>query len=343
MLKDTVFRGIAGQIKSALIMMALIAVELTVGFVILRVPYSGASGVAHRRDGCVAHHRRGTVFDPHVGIGFITGDIGLGVGVAILYILTIVTRQIVEPRVVSVQLGLYPLVTMAAMYAGLCVMGFGGMLLGPVMVFILKAALNSPPIPLCPRRAGRIAIFANRSVRPRRAFDVNVGAGQTISRRGRWFSRCAPARRNCPPSRRYWGKLVLIDELVRRLHAIAADEQIFENEPLDKHTTMRVGGVADIYFLPDSAAQIAQALSCARELDVPVLLMGNGSNLIVRDGGVRGLVIALGERYSRIRVQGEELTAQAGASLARVAAAAQEAGFPAWNLPPASPARSAAA
>ena len=52
--------------------------------------------------------------------------------------------------------------------------------------------------------------------------------------------------------------------------------------------------------------------------------MGNGSNLIVRDGGVRGLVISLGERFSRIRVQGEELTAQAGASLKRVAAAAQE-------------------
>ena len=157
MLKDTVFRGIAGQIKSALIMMALIAVELTVGFVILRVPYSVLLALLIGVMDALPIIGAGLFLIPMSAIGFITGDIGLGVGVAVLYILTIVTRQIVEPRVVSVQLGLYPLVTMAAMYAGLCVMGFGGMLLGPVMVLILKAALSSPPDTTVPeaRRAHR--------------------------------------------------------------------------------------------------------------------------------------------------------------------------------------------
>ena len=122
------------------------------------------------------------------------------------------------------------------------------------------------------------------------------------------------------------GESILIDELIRRLNTIAAGEQILVNEPMAKHTTMRVGGPADVLFLPDSAGEVARALAWAGELGVPALLMGNGSNLIVRDGGVRGLVISLGERFSRIRVQGEELTAQAGASLKRVAAAAQEAG-----------------
>ena len=119
----------------------------------------------------------------------------------------------------------------------------------------------------------------------------------------------------------------MIDELIRRLNTIAAGEQILVNEPMAKHTTMRVGGPADVLFLPDSAGEVARALAWAGELGVPALLMGNGSNLIVRDGGVRGLVISLGERFSRIRVQSEELTAQAGASLKRVAAAAQEAGL----------------
>ena len=123
------------------------------------------------------------------------------------------------------------------------------------------------------------------------------------------------------------GESILIDELIRRLNTIAADEQILVNEPMAKHTTMRVGGPADVLFLPDSIEEVAKALAWAGELGVPALLMGNGSNLIVRDGGVRGLVISLGERFSRIRVQGEELTAQAGASLKRVAAAAQEAGL----------------
>ena len=116
----------------------------------------------------------------------------------------------------------------------------------------------------------------------------------------------------------------MIDALLERLHTLATDEQILVNEPM---ATMRVGGPADVLFLPDSIEEVAKALAWAGELGVPALLMGNGSNLIVRDGGVRGLVISLGERFSRIRVQGEELTAQAGASLKRVAAAAQEAGL----------------
>ena len=119
----------------------------------------------------------------------------------------------------------------------------------------------------------------------------------------------------------------MANELLRRLRAIAADGQILENEPLAAHTTMRVGGPADVFFLPDSAVQVRQALETARALGLPALLMGNGSNLIVRDGGVRGLVICLGERFARISADGETLTAQAGASLARVASMAQEAGL----------------
>ena len=114
---------------------------------------------------------------------------------------------------------------------------------------------------------------------------------------------------------------------MRRLRAIARDEQILQNEPLAAHTTMRVGGPADVFFLPDSAAQVRQALEIARELGLPALLMGNGSNLIVRDGGVRALVICLGERFARVDIDGEVLTAQAGATLARVASMAQEAGL----------------
>ena len=165
MLKDTVFRGIAGQIKSALIMMALIAVELTVGFVILRIPYSVLLALLIGIMDALPIIGAGLFLIPMSAIGFITGDIGMGVGVAVLYILTIVTRQIVEPRVVSVQLGLYPLVTMAAMYAGLCVMGFGGMLLGPVVVLILKAALSTPPDTTVPE-AHRAHRYIRKQKRP---------------------------------------------------------------------------------------------------------------------------------------------------------------------------------
>ena len=80
LLKDTVFRGIAGQIKSALIMMALIAVELSVGFVILRVPYSVLLALLIGIMDALPIIGAGLFLIPMSAFGFITGDIGLGRG-----------------------------------------------------------------------------------------------------------------------------------------------------------------------------------------------------------------------------------------------------------------------
>jgi len=155
-LKDTVFRGIAGQIKAALIIMTLVAIELSIGFTVLRVPYAVLLGLVIGVIDALPIIGAGLFLLPMSVYGFVAGNYGLGAGVAVLYMLIIVTRQIVEPRVVSVQLGLYPLVTMAAMYAGLRTLGFGGMLLAPVMVLILKAALAEPgDVAVARQRAGR--------------------------------------------------------------------------------------------------------------------------------------------------------------------------------------------
>lgn len=115
----------------------------------------------------------------------------------------------------------------------------------------------------------------------------------------------------------------LYDSLMR----FAAPEQLLRDEPMAAHTTFRIGGPADWMFFPESEGQVVAAMDAARALGVPVLVLGNGSNLIVRDGGIRGLVIVLGERMSAVRVDGEIVSAQAGAPLGRVAAAAQAAGL----------------
>jgi len=116
-------------------------------------------------------------------------------------------------------------------------------------------------------------------------------------------------------------------QLIEALSAIAGSHQILENEPMSRHTTFRVGGPADVLFLPESETQLVQAISIADELRVPCVMIGNGSNLVVRDGGIRGLVIALGEGMAAITRAGNVVTAQAGASLARVAAYAQASGL----------------
>ena len=117
-----------------------------------------------------------------------------------------------------------------------------------------------------------------------------------------------------------------MQHLLNTLRRIAPD-RVLENAPMSRYTTFRVGGPADVLFLPASVEELQTALAAAKAQGIPVCLIGNGSNLIVRDGGIRGLVIVLGEPFSELRVEGAQVWAQAGARLSAVAAAAQRAGL----------------
>lgn len=118
-----------------------------------------------------------------------------------------------------------------------------------------------------------------------------------------------------------------MDRIVEALSGFARPDQILVNEPMSRHTTFRVGGPADVLFLPESGGDVARALAAAKALGVEAYVIGNGSNLIVRDGGVRGLVIGLGEGMSAVSREGNVVAAQAGATLARVSAFAQSEGL----------------
>lgn len=112
---------------------------------------------------------------------------------------------------------------------------------------------------------------------------------------------------------------------IEKLYAFAPRERVLEHEPLSRHTTFRVGGPADVLFLPESAEELTRAMELAREAGEDCLVIGNGSNLLVRDGGVRGLVIKLAGPMSSVSVAGTSLRAQAGASLSQVSRAALQA------------------
>lgn len=118
-----------------------------------------------------------------------------------------------------------------------------------------------------------------------------------------------------------------MNQLIAALRAFAREDQIRIDEPMSRRTTFRVGGPADVLFLPESAGQVVRALDAARAAGVPAVVIGNGSNLLVRDKGIRGLVVALGEGFSEVRIDGETVEAQSGVSLAKLAAAAQSAGL----------------
>lgn len=103
-------------------------------------------------------------------------------------------------------------------------------------------------------------------------------------------------------------------------------DRIRQNEPMKNHTTFRVGGPADIFLTP-SAEELPAVLSVCREEQMPVTVIGNGSNLLVGDQGIRGVVICIGSGMRGIRVDGEKIFLEAGVTLAAVAQQAAKAGL----------------
>lgn len=98
-------------------------------------------------------------------------------------------------------------------------------------------------------------------------------------------------------------------------------------ESMQKHTSWRIGGPAEIMVLPASADDIGQCLKFARERQIPLTVMGNGSNLLVKDNGIRGIVLKISRGFNKIVVSGPNITADAGALVPLVAKKAAEAGL----------------
>jgi UDP-N-acetylmuramate dehydrogenase len=97
------------------------------------------------------------------------------------------------------------------------------------------------------------------------------------------------------------------------------------NEPMKNHTTWRIGGPADILFEPDGISSLTQAMTLAGKEKIPVTVIGAGSNLLVKDGGVRGLVIKIGAGFDYIEVTNNLIRAGAGVKLPYLAKAARDA------------------
>lgn len=103
-------------------------------------------------------------------------------------------------------------------------------------------------------------------------------------------------------------------------------ERILIQEPMGRHTTFRVGGPAQYYLTP-TEEELADVVNLCLEQEVPYILIGNGSNLLVSDKGIGGAVIEIGKEMAQIRVEGNRIYAQAGALLSKTANTALEAGL----------------
>ncbi|HHW68497.1 UDP-N-acetylmuramate dehydrogenase [Defluviitalea raffinosedens] len=84
------------------------------------------------------------------------------------------------------------------------------------------------------------------------------------------------------------------------------------NEPMKDHTSFKAGGCADFFIVPENSTQLIELVQFLKESQVPYYIMGNGSNLLVRDKGFRGVIIQIYRNMSDVKIDGEEVWAEAG-------------------------------
>jgi UDP-N-acetylmuramate dehydrogenase len=102
-------------------------------------------------------------------------------------------------------------------------------------------------------------------------------------------------------------------------------QAIKPNEPMSRHTTFKTGGPAEVMLLPSTAEEVRRLVDICRSNDIDYRIIGNGSNLLVGDKGIKGAVIKLGKDFSAVELSGTWIKAQAGALLSSVANAAYRA------------------
>ena len=117
-----------------------------------------------------------------------------------------------------------------------------------------------------------------------------------------------------------------MDQWLEEIRAALPELVVYQQEPMKKHTTFRVGGPADLYVCPKKQ-ELPVILGLAKKKGLAVTVIGSGSNLLVGDKGIRGLVIEVGAQMNAVEVQGNILRAQAGALLSQVATKAAAAGL----------------
>lgn len=102
----------------------------------------------------------------------------------------------------------------------------------------------------------------------------------------------------------------------------AISPQLIQNESMSRHTTFKIGGTADMFVSITSVAELASLIMLAKENNVPYTVIGNGSNLLVSDNGIRGLVIEIGQGLAGCKVKGNVIYAEAGILLKKLASVA---------------------
>jgi len=111
-------------------------------------------------------------------------------------------------------------------------------------------------------------------------------------------------------------------EAVKR-EALLQEAEVLENEPMNRHTSFKIGGKSDLFISPAGVQAIEPIIRACRQFEVPYFILGNGSNILMSDSGFRGAIISFNSNISKISVNDDVITCEAGAKLITVCLAAQ--------------------
>lgn len=115
--------------------------------------------------------------------------------------------------------------------------------------------------------------------------------------------------------------------LIEFIKETVTPDNVFFGEPMDKHTTFRVGGEADVFVQVNGKEQLQKLIAYMAKIDEDFLVLGKGSNLLVGDKGYRGIILDMSRHFTDVRVEENRIIAQAGVSLPHVAAVAANHGL----------------
>lgn len=142
--KERFQQTITGYLKAYFLIMLLTFAEIFIGLSILRVNYALLLAILIAVVDILPIIGTGTILIPWAIVSFLTGDVGLGTGLLLLYGVVMIVRQIAEPKIVGSSIGLHPLATLAAVYLGIKFVGFSGIFIGPIIALCVKGFSKEP-------------------------------------------------------------------------------------------------------------------------------------------------------------------------------------------------------
>ncbi|MCI6274684.1 MAG: UDP-N-acetylmuramate dehydrogenase [Coriobacteriaceae bacterium] len=118
-----------------------------------------------------------------------------------------------------------------------------------------------------------------------------------------------------------------LQALAQRLRSIVGEDNVLVDEPMSEHTSFRIGGPADLFVIPDDFDEVRDAIDACVQAGVPHFVLGRGSDLLVADGGVRGVIVAVADGLVGVSVNDDEMWCQAGVTLREASEMACELGL----------------